>query len=231
MVWDGTSLFPPALAPSASVRSSVALDLGCGSLTAESQAARLADMVQRGKQPTFLAKNFFHSRSSFANLSVNDNYVSVFASWFHRGHADVPRTSVRVRAPLLHIVGISPSKAFLARGTTLRSAGSETSVAMEGGRIDGEQLLFEIFRNISRALKELKLKSVEDSVQSKSEDQAETSAGGGEDGAHAYLYILFVLTFYAFSIVVLMVKYIRKRSTRGTKVKHPRCSKERHSVN
>ena len=29
------------------------------------------------------------------------------------------------------------------------------------------------------------------------------------DNANAYLYILFVLTFYAFSIVILMVKYIR----------------------
>ena len=29
------------------------------------------------------------------------------------------------------------------------------------------------------------------------------------DGANAWLYILFVLMFYAFSIVVLMVKYIR----------------------
>ena len=29
------------------------------------------------------------------------------------------------------------------------------------------------------------------------------------DDSNAYLYILFVLTFYAFSIVVLMVKYIR----------------------
>ena len=31
-----------------------------------------------------------------------------------------------------------------------------------------------------------------------------------DDNGNAYMYILFVLTFYAFSIVVLMVKYIRK---------------------
>ena len=30
------------------------------------------------------------------------------------------------------------------------------------------------------------------------------------DDRNAYLYILFVLTFYAFSIVVLMVKYIKR---------------------
>ena len=30
------------------------------------------------------------------------------------------------------------------------------------------------------------------------------------DDRNAYLYILFVLTFYAFSIIVLMVKYIKR---------------------
>ena len=38
----------------------------------------------------------------------------------------------------------------------------------------------------------------------------------GRDDSNAYLYILFVLTFYAFSIVVLMVKYI-KREREGTR--------------
>lgn len=38
-----------------------------------------------------------------------------------------------------------------------------------------------------------------------------------EDSGNAYMYILFVLTFYAFSIVVLMVKYIR-REREGSKL-------------
>ena len=38
----------------------------------------------------------------------------------------------------------------------------------------------------------------------------------GRDDRNAYLYILFVLTFYAFSIIVLMVKYI-KREREGTR--------------
>ena len=38
-----------------------------------------------------------------------------------------------------------------------------------------------------------------------------------DDSSNAYMYILFVLTFYAFSIVVLMVKYIR-REREGSKL-------------
>lgn len=38
-----------------------------------------------------------------------------------------------------------------------------------------------------------------------------------DDDSNAWMYILFVLTFYAFSIVVLMVKYI-KREREGSKL-------------
>jgi hypothetical protein len=37
-----------------------------------------------------------------------------------------------------------------------------------------------------------------------------THAQEQQDDSHAYLYILFVLMFYGFSIVVLMVKYIKR---------------------
>ena len=40
-----------------------------------------------------------------------------------------------------------------------------------------------------------------------------------QDNGNAYMYILFVLTFYAFSILVLMVKYI-KREREGSKLEY-----------
>ena len=64
------------------------------------------------------------------------------------------------------------------------------------------KIFFHFFRNITDSLALLKLKDEERRV--------------GRDDSNAYLYILFVLTFYAFSIVVLMVKYI-KREREGTR--------------
>jgi hypothetical protein len=47
-----------------------------------------------------------------------------------------------------------------------------------------------------------------------------------KDDGHAYLYILFVLMFYGFSIVVLMVKYIKREREGHRKLSHshPTCS-------
>ena len=59
-----------------------------------------------------------------------------------------------------------------------------------------DEIFFHFFRNITDSLALLKLKEEERRV--------------GRDDSNAYLYILFVLTFYAFSIIVLMVKYIKR---------------------
>ena len=68
-------------------------------------------------------------------------------------------------------------------------------------------LLLSLFKNISIALSDIRdshKKTTDlDSVVSSPKDEHYN------DGANAWLYILFVLMFYAFSIVVLMVKYIR----------------------
>ena len=62
-----------------------------------------------------------------------------------------------------------------------------------------ETSLRTLFRNLSETLTILRKERL------KEEDDE-----GYRDDSHAYLYILFVLTFYAFSIIVLMVKYIKR---------------------
>ena len=57
--------------------------------------------------------------------------------------------------------------------------------------------LIHLYKNLSLILKKLRHQNKEDE-------------GYVDSNDNAYLYILFVLMFYAFSIVVLMVKYIRK---------------------
>ena len=57
--------------------------------------------------------------------------------------------------------------------------------------------LIHLYNNLSLILKRLRPQNKEDE-------------GYVDSNDNAYLYILFVLMFYAFSIVVLMVKYIRK---------------------
>jgi hypothetical protein len=53
-----------------------------------------------------------------------------------------------------------------------------------------------------------------------------------KDDGHAYLYILFVLMFYGFSIVVLMVKYIKREREGHRKLSHslPTCSFTSHKL-
>jgi hypothetical protein len=63
-----------------------------------------------------------------------------------------------------------------------------------------------IYKNLSQVLHKLSEQS-----EAKSEDSKY------DDSSNAYLYILFVLTFYAFSIIVLMIKYIR-REREGSKL-------------
>ena len=70
-----------------------------------------------------------------------------------------------------------------------------------------------LYQNITKTLKSLEEshRSSAEAALAASEAMAE-SAGSDEvynDSENAWMYILFVLMFYAFSIVVLMVKYIR----------------------
>jgi hypothetical protein len=70
-----------------------------------------------------------------------------------------------------------------------------------------EQLFVELYRNMRNALNEIKTRTKIEEGQA--DDKAYYEKFRESDGANAYLYILFVLTFYAFSIAVLMIKYIR----------------------
>lgn len=67
-----------------------------------------------------------------------------------------------------------------------------------------EEKLNILYQNLTRVLQKI------------SDDDKENEAFE-DDSSNAYMYILFVLTFYAFSIVVLMVKYIR-REREGSKL-------------
>lgn len=42
------------------------------------------------------------------------------------------------------------------------------------------------------------------------EERAKVDWGARDENNNAWLYILFVLMFYAFAIIVLMIKYIRR---------------------
>ena len=79
----------------------------------------------------------------------------------------------------------------------------------EESSISREELL-SLYKNISRTLEIIRRNGTsKDHVQDRVLD----------DSANAYLYILFVLMFYAFSIVVLMIKYI-KREREGSKLEY-----------
>lgn len=62
-----------------------------------------------------------------------------------------------------------------------------------------------LYQNLTRVLNKM------------SQDSEKKNEAFEDDSSDAYMYILFVLTFYAFSIVVLMVKYIR-REREGAKL-------------
>ena len=79
-----------------------------------------------------------------------------------------------------------------------------------------------LVRNITQVLKSLNLTVSSNSSLGKLLNEAEelddpNLQTRGQDNSNAWLYILFVLLFYAFSIVVLMVKYIR-REREGSKL-------------
>lgn len=81
----------------------------------------------------------------------------------------------------------------------------DSSSSNDNGDVYEKKLQF-LFRNISTALNKLN-------------EEKSTETVGHDDSGNAYLYILFVLTFYACSIVVLMVKYIR-REREGSKLEY-----------
>ena len=72
--------------------------------------------------------------------------------------------------------------------------------------------LLALYRNLTLALESLANATKE---QAASVDNTPFE----DDSSSAYLYIVFVLMFYAFSIVVLMVKYIR-REREGSKLEY-----------
>ncbi|XP_023334227.1 uncharacterized protein LOC111705792 [Eurytemora carolleeae] len=63
----------------------------------------------------------------------------------------------------------------------------------------GNETLLALYKNITRMIEIFRQKELEASEGYRDKDESQ-----------AYLYILFVLMFYAFSIVILMVKYIRR---------------------
>ncbi len=76
-------------------------------------------------------------------------------------------------------------------------------------------LLAELYRNISQTLVAMeRAQRVKDKEQESVNEELKD-----DDNGNAWMYILFVLMFYAFSIVVLMVKYIR-REREGAKLEY-----------
>ena len=64
------------------------------------------------------------------------------------------------------------------------------------------------------------IKNLTESLRSSIREESENSSDGAyNESENAWMYILFVLMFYAFSIVVLMVKYIR-REREGAKLEY-----------
>ncbi len=64
------------------------------------------------------------------------------------------------------------------------------------------------------------IKNLTESLRSSIREESEDSSDGAyNESENAWMYILFVLMFYAFSIVVLMVKYIR-REREGAKLEY-----------
>ncbi len=63
------------------------------------------------------------------------------------------------------------------------------------------------------------IKNLTESLRSSIREESEDSDGAYNESENAWMYILFVLMFYAFSIVVLMVKYIR-REREGAKLEY-----------
>ena len=61
----------------------------------------------------------------------------------------------------------------------------------------------DIFKNLSLILDKI------NQQKNNFSDKSDKNQVAYDDSGNAYMYILFVLTFYAFSILILMVKYIR----------------------
>lgn len=79
------------------------------------------------------------------------------------------------------------------------------------------QQLLELYKNISRSLNQLsKNQRQKDIFLSQNTTSSQEHYN---DSANAWMYILFVLMFYAFSIVILMIKYIR-REREGSKLEY-----------
>ena len=74
-----------------------------------------------------------------------------------------------------------------------------------------EDRLDTLYKNISIILHKITRKTETEVTTNKPETE------NFDDSGNAYMYILFVLTFYAFSIIILMVKYIR-REREGSKL-------------
>ena len=74
--------------------------------------------------------------------------------------------------------------------------------------------ILELYKSFSRLVEKL-------NVEPKTADEKKSEVEEAElaDSTNALYYILFVLMFYAFSIVVLMIKYIR-REREGSKLEY-----------
>ncbi len=81
------------------------------------------------------------------------------------------------------------------------------------------QQLLELYRNISRSLNQLSKNHRPKDIFLSSQNSTSSSQEHYNDSANAWMYILFVLMFYAFSIVILMIKYIR-REREGSKLEY-----------
>lgn len=80
--------------------------------------------------------------------------------------------------------------------------------------------LLSLYRNISRTLDSISRAHKATTLESNGTDVDDAAkVEVMDDSANAYLYILFVLMFYAFSIVILMIKYI-KREREGSKLEY-----------
>ncbi len=87
-------------------------------------------------------------------------------------------------------------------------------------------ILKQLYANISQTLRSMEetQRSAAEAAAEAAEAAAAAKARGDKeevynDSENAWLYILFVLMFYAFSIVVLMVKYIRCTDLKNSMVR------------